>query len=80
MGQDNIIYKGIPLKIQEIFPEQPGYKHSTKQQPPRVAIKYTTDPSEAIPIELQAQWMANAVIDDTTEAMLEYRHLIQRPE
>ena len=80
VGQANIIYKGTPLNIHKIFPEKSGYKHSTKHQPPRVAKKYTTDPSEAIPIELQAQWMANAVIDDTTGDMLEYRHLIKRPE
>ena len=80
VGQANILYKGTPLNIHEMFPEKPGYKNSTKHQPPRVTQQYTTNPSEAIPIELQAQWLANAVIDDTTGAMLEYRHLIQRPE
>ena len=80
MGQAKILYKGTPLNIHEIFPEKPDYTHSTEDQPPRVTQQYTTDPPETIPIELQAQWLANAVIDDTNGAVLEYRHLIQRPE
>ena len=80
VGQANILYKCTPLNIHEIFPEQPGYKHSTKHQPPRVTQQSTKDPTKSIPIKLKAQWLSNAVIDDTTGAMLEYRHLIKRPE
>ena len=30
-----------------------------------------------IPIEKECQWLANAVLDDETGQILEYRHLIQ---
>ena len=74
MSEANIIYKGTPININEVFPEKPRYRHLVGNQPPRVAKQHVTEnkePFQEIPIELQAQWMANAVIDDTTGAMLE---------
>lgn len=81
MGSANIVYKGTSVNIDEVFPEQKSFCHTPSSQHPRVATCNNAtqqhDTTTNIPIELQAQWMANSVVDATTGEMLEYRHLIR---
>ena len=81
----NIVYKGTIINFNTIFPQQECYKHRKEWQLPRVKLEFnntteTQDQVGGVPIKLQAQWMANAVIDEKIGAALEYRHLLKDPK
>ena len=60
-----IVYDGCALHVTNIFP--------------KASPNPTASPFDDIPEQLEAQWTANAVLDEDG-TMLEYRHLLKRPK
>ena len=60
-------YRGCALNVEDVFP-----KEFPKNNPPKSDYY-------VIPPGLEAQWTANAILDDDN-TLLEYRHLLKRPK
>ena len=69
------------VSIHEVFPAKAGFSSTPHKHRPRVASCNNAinidNNTGSIPMELQAQWLENSVVEDTTGELLEYRHLIR---